>query len=146
MLEGYTVRPLLPQDFSRGFFTSLSALSPSPKIENGRADNIAFERENSGHFTFVAVENATDAVIGTASFYLESKFSRGGYTLAHIEDVAVDPDYQKMGIGSLLIREILSVCKEKGCRSVVLHCSTERISFYEQFGFFQNAVAMRIDL
>ena len=46
--------------------------------------------------------------------------------------MAVLPSYQRQGIGSRLVEAGLEVCREKGCKIVVVLGHTE---FYPRFGF-----------
>lgn len=146
MSEDFLIRSLLSQDFARGFFETLSALSPSPQIGPDKVDDIFFDREEVGNFTFVAVERATDAVVGTASIVMENKFTRGGFVVVHIEDVSVHEDYQSMGIGTQLIQHIVDATTALGGKRVILDCDEAVASFYERFGFVKQGVAMRLEI
>ncbi len=60
----------------------------------------------------------------------------------YIKDVVVRPEYQKKGIGKLLINELLNFIKEKGVSGtdifVELCAMPDKIPFYEKFGFEAN--------
>ena len=69
----------------------------------------------------------------------------------YIKDVVVHPDYQKKGIGRLLINELLGFVKSNGISGteifVELCAMPEKIPFYEKFGFSANeAQRLRIML
>ena len=69
----------------------------------------------------------------------------------YIKDVVVHPDYQKKGIGRLLINELLEFIKSNGVRGteifVELCAMPDKIPFYEKFGFSANeAQRLRIML
>ena len=56
----------------------------------------------------------------------------------YIANVAVDPKFRKMGVGTLLVRQIFSLAREKGLSFVTLEvrASNENaISLYEKCGF-----------
>ena len=56
----------------------------------------------------------------------------------YIANVAVDPKYRKAGVGTLLVRRIFSLAREKGLSFVTLEvrASNENaISLYEKCGF-----------
>ncbi len=57
----------------------------------------------------------------------------------YIKDVVVKPDYQKRGIGKLLIRELLDFVKKNGVSNtgvfVELCAVPDKIPFYEKLGF-----------
>lgn len=60
----------------------------------------------------------------------------------YIKDVVVRPEYQKRGIGRLLINELLKFIMENGISGtdifVELCAVPDKIPFYEKFGFDAN--------
>ena len=54
---------------------------------------------------------------------------------AVIWDVMVASDYQKQGLGSQLIKEVLNHTKLKNVEIFMLVCLPEMIPFYEKLGF-----------
>ena len=57
---------------------------------------------------------------------------------ADIMNIAVKENYRRQGIASLLLNHILTICKEKGIRTVNLEVNEENfsaISLYQKFGF-----------
>lgn len=60
----------------------------------------------------------------------------------YIKDVIVHPDYQKKGIGRLLINELLKFVNENGISGtgifVELCAMPDKIPFYKKFGFDCN--------
>lgn len=60
----------------------------------------------------------------------------------YIKDVVVRPEYQKMGIGRMLIDELLSFVNKNGIAGtdifVELCAMPDKIPFYKKFGFDMN--------
>lgn len=60
----------------------------------------------------------------------------------YIKDVVVKPEYQKKGIGKMLINELMKYIGGNGVKDtnifVELCAMPDKISFYEQFGFDAN--------
>lgn len=60
----------------------------------------------------------------------------------YIKDVVVKPEYQKKGIGKMLINELMKYIGENGVKDtnifVELCAMPDKIPFYEQFGFDAN--------
>lgn len=60
----------------------------------------------------------------------------------YIKDVVVKPEYQKKGVGKMLINELMKYIGENGVKDtnifVELCAMPDKISFYEQFGFDAN--------
>lgn len=65
-----------------------------------------------------------------------------------LEDIFVDEAFQKQGIGTKLIKNILAVAKEKGCYKVVGTSRHERKGvhqFYLKLGFKDYGKEFRLD-
>ncbi|MEG4149172.1 N-acetyltransferase [Microcoleus sp. Pol12B5] len=113
-------------------------------LEAVRNINIAaFGRENEANlvdklrgiastFSFVAVDS--DRLVGHIFFspvVVEGKCSRN-VSILGLAPVAVLPEYQRQGIGTLLIREGLKQCARSGFQAVVVLGHPD---FYPRFGF-----------
>jgi putative acetyltransferase len=113
-------------------------------LEAVRKVNIAaFGRENEANlvdslrgsastFSFVAVQS--DRIVGHLFFSLvavEGKCS-SNLSILGLAPVAVLPNYQRQGIGTLLIREGLKECGRSGFHAVVVLGHPD---FYPRFGF-----------
>jgi ribosomal protein S18 acetylase RimI-like enzyme len=68
-----------------------------------------------------------DRMIGFARILTDDVFR------AFIEDVIVDVEYRKRGIGREMIRRILA--RLSHVQEITLHCSEENMPFYEALGF-----------
>ena len=113
-------------------------------IEAVRNINIAaFGRENEANlvdrlrgiastFSFVAVQS--DRIVGHIFFspvVVEGKCSRN-LSIVGLAPLAVLPNYQRQGIGTLLIRQGLKECARSGFNAVVVLGHPD---FYSRFGF-----------
>ncbi|MEG3838229.1 MULTISPECIES: N-acetyltransferase [unclassified Microcoleus] len=113
-------------------------------VEAVRNINIAaFGRENEANlvdrlrgiastFSFVAVQS--DRIVGHIFFspvVVEGKCS-SNLSIQGLAPVAVLPNYQRQGIGTLLIREGLKECGRSGFQAVVVLGHPD---FYPRFGF-----------
>ena len=58
----------------------------------------------------------------------------------HIQDVIVHPEFQKKGIGRLVMNELMQYVEQAGGKNtnIGLMSSTGREKFYEAFGFIQR--------
>jgi len=61
-------------------------------------------------------------------------FGDGVYEFA-IWDVMIHPDYQKIGLGTKLLKKIVRFLKTKPYIKIFLFCGDKKIDFYKQFGF-----------
>lgn len=143
-LSAYSVefRPLVLEDFDRGFMETLAALKPID-IPRDKIVEVFHERLAQGALTYVLEEEGR--VIATATMFLETKFYRKARKVAHIEDVAVHPDYHRRGFGTLIMQGISAEAKARDCYKMILDCNPKNINFYESNGYQQCEVQMRLD-
>ncbi|MGA8914655.1 MAG: GNAT family N-acetyltransferase [Nitrososphaeraceae archaeon] len=94
-------------------------------------------KSNNLHQIFVAVDESNNhLVVGTTTLLIEPKFINKGMRIAYIEDVSVRQEYQKLGIGSNLVRfATKKAISEEDCKKVMLYCGKQTVSFYKKLGF-----------
>lgn len=124
--------------------TVLSELAPVVNLSFDKLKDIHTERQYNGIRTLIVLLD--DFIIGTGSIFIEQKFSRSGGKVGHIEDVAVLEDYQRTGIGRMLIDQLVDIAKHAGCYKVILNCSEKTSPFYMKLGFRKHEHEMRLDL
>lgn len=96
------------------------------------ADLVDRLRGVASTLSFVAI--ASEQVVGHIFFSpveIEGECADGLLVLG-LAPIAVLPDYQQQGIGSLLIRHSLKVCAQFGFKAVVVLGSSK---YYPRFGF-----------
>lgn len=54
-------------------------------------------------------------------------------------DVIVRPDYQGLGIGTMVMEHLIGHCRAKGIRWIQLSAASGKAAFYERFGFVPRA-------
>lgn len=131
-------------DHDNPLWRVLANLSALGDISREAISNIYFERQHAGVRTLVA--SIEDEIIATGSIFIEHKYTHGGGKVAHIEDVVVLEDYQKGGIGRMLMNELISIAKLVHCYKVILNCSPKNVLFYTKLGFRKHEYGMRLDL
>jgi glucosamine-phosphate N-acetyltransferase len=142
LLTKISIGDLNGHDIANGFLETLASLSPVD-LTPEEAATILRQRLRTGIHTYVA--RLDGRVVGTAALLLEDKFIHGGGRVAHVEDVAVHPDYKKQGVGAALVQYVIDKARKLGCYKVILNCHDHLIPFYEQSGFRQYDTGMRID-
>jgi len=136
------IREAILSDFRNGLLDSLKSLS-DPQLTPEEAVGIYWQVASKSRI-YVAVID--DKVVGTACLFVETKFLHRGGRVGHIEDVAVQKEYQGQGIGKALTEHLVTEGKRLGCYKLILDCKPELIPFYQQCGFHEWSAAMRIDL
>ncbi len=101
-------------------------------------------KEKSNSRIFVALID--NKIVGSITTIIEYKFIHNGGKVCHIEDVVTRKGYEKLGIGSSLIRDAIDFSTKEDCYKVVLNCSKKNILFYEKNGFHKHEIEMRFDI
>jgi glucosamine-phosphate N-acetyltransferase len=137
------IREMTALDLNHGFLQSLSALA-DVDLTVEEASEVFRTRLRTGVRTYVACVG--DRVVGTASLLVEQKFIHRGGRVAHVEDVAVHPEYRHLGVGRALMDHCTAQARKLRCYKVILSCLERLVPFYAQFGFRPHDVGMRRDL
>ena len=83
-------------------------------------------------------------IIASVSLLLEQKVIHECGIVGHLEDVVVDRDYRKYGMGKFIIERIIKIAKERGCYKLIGDCKSELLGFYEKNGFESKCVQISI--
>ncbi len=129
-------------------------LYAQPELDDGKtlplveAERV-FQRMRSypDYSVFVACDG--EAIVGTFALLIMDNLAYMAAPSAVIEDVAVDPTRHGEGIGQVMMRFALDVCRQKGCYKAILSSNSKRTrahAFYEQLGFERDGYAFRVDL
>ena len=143
-MSNITIRKLQKEDLWNGFLQTLDSLRQASNIDKKTAEKI-FDKINSNPDHIVAVAVIEEKIVGSTTLLIETKFIHNGGKVGHIEDVVVDKEYQKKGIGEKIIIYLLRYAKDQGCYKTILDCTDEVKPFYEKLGFKHNANALRFD-
>ena len=92
---------------------------------------------NQNIHCIVAVLN--DVVIGTCSLHIIQKSNR---KMGLIEDVVVIPKAQTMGVGKLMIKEIIQKAVELGCYKTILNTSEKNAGFFFKIRIQQRTISI----
>jgi len=143
-MSDITIRKLQKDDLWKGFLITLDSLRQASSIDKKTAEKI-FDKINSNPDHIVAVAVIEGKIVGSTTLLIETKFIHNGGRVGHIEDVVVDKEYQKKGIGEKIITYLLRYAKDQGCYKTILDCVDDVKPFYEKLGFKHNANALRFD-
>lgn len=144
----------LPQDISRsgpggleirsarrGDFPAVSSLL-SQMHEEASLDEAPSETafceilESPSRVILVAVDKGT--VVATVDLFVMANMTRGGRPWAGIENLVVDAEYRRSGIGRALIEVVMDIAREQGCYKLQLVSHQRRSAahdLYRQIGF-----------
>jgi GNAT superfamily N-acetyltransferase len=88
-------------------------------------------------------------IVGTFALLIMDNLGHWGARSGVVEDVAVDPQYQRLGVGRLMMQHALQCCRGKGCYKLALSSNLKRDkahAFYELLGFERHGYSFRINL
>lgn len=128
------IRELEVNDYYRGYLKLLEQLTHTPQYDFEYFQDI-FNQVNESKNIKIIVGVLEGKVIGTITIIIEPKFIRGGKKVGHIEDVVVDKNYRKKGIGKILINKAINLAKDKDCYKVILNANEKNRRFYQNCGF-----------
>jgi len=137
-------RSLEIADFEKGFPQTLHALSSTALLSRDRFVETYETRKSQGIITIVGVVD--NAVVCTASYFVETKFIHQGSKVIHVEDVAVNDNFQKQGYGKKIMDHLEQLALLQGCYKMILNCEEKNIPFYEKCGFVRYETEMRKNL
>ena len=143
-MDNITIRKLQKEDLENGFLHTLDSLHQASDTDKKIIEE-TFQKINSNPNQITIVALLDGKVVGTTTLLIEIKFIHNGGKVGHIEDVAVDKEYQKKRIGEKMITHLLKYAKEQGCYKTILDCVDDVKPFYEKLGFKHNANALRFD-
>ncbi len=138
------IRKLQKEDLQNGFLSTLDSLRKTSNMDKKTAEKI-FNKINSNSDHIIVVAVIDDKIVGSTTLLIETKFIHNGGKVGHIEDVVVDKDHQRKGIGEEIIKYLLKYAKDNGCYKTILDCVDDVKPFYEKLGFKHNANALRFD-
>ena len=143
-MSDITIRKLQKDDLWNGFLLTLDSLRQASNTDKKTAEKI-FNKINSNPDHIVVVAVIEGKIVGSTTLLIETKFIHNGGKVGHIEDVVVDKEYQRKGIGEKIITYLLRYAKDQGCYKTILDCVDDVKPFYEKLGFKHNANALRFD-
>lgn len=123
-------------DIKDSYLELLSQLTTVEKL----SDEVFFKRITDIHkmgdiIIFYYEYDNNIKLVGTGTIIYEPKIIHGGKYVGHIEEIVVNKDYRKQGIGKKIIKKLVELSYTKNCYKVILDCNDELVPFYENLGF-----------
>lgn len=108
-------------------------------------EQLLFEiREGNSH-TIVGYAECAYEVVGSDSWINERYFSNRDMRPLFVEEIAIHPGYQGLGIGSFVIEQLEHLARLRGCTHLVLEVAqnnNKALSFYRARSFYQLDAAI----
>lgn len=126
-----TIRPENPDDFASVY--NLNKIAFKQDTEAKLVERIRTSSAYIPELSLVAIKD--NKVVGHILFSMVSiKTDTERVSVLSLAPMAVLPEFQKQGIGSLLVRKGLRKCKELGFKAVIV---VGHPDYYPRFGFVQ---------
>lgn len=141
----FAIRQLNVQDYDAiiNILAQLTTIDKTKITKDDYGAYVGMLTVNRNHLTIV-VENLENVVVGTATLLVEPKLIHNLSHVGHIEDVVVDNQHRKEGIGKLMIEYLSTKAKSMGCYKVILDCDEDNCPFYEKCGFQKKGIEMAL--
>jgi GNAT superfamily N-acetyltransferase len=85
---------------------------------------------------------------GTFALLIMDNLGECGTPSGIVEDVVVEPEVQRHGVGRAMMEHAMAICRQKGCYKLMLSSNLRRTgahAFYESLGFEKHGYSFRID-
>ena len=138
-LDLLNFRRLEKGDYDKNYLELLKQLTIVGDISQEKYE-IAFDKMGAE----VWVLEFEGKIIASVSLLLEQKIIHECGIVGHLEDVVVDRDYRKYGLGKFIIERIIKIARERGCYKLIGDCKSELLGFYEKNGFESKCVQISI--
>jgi GNAT superfamily N-acetyltransferase len=90
-----------------------------------------------------------DRLAGTFALLIMDNLGECGTPSGIVEDVVVEPEVQRHGVGRAMMEHAMAICRQKGCYKMMLSSNLARSgahAFYESLGFEKHGYSFRVDL
>ncbi|WP_155591668.1 GNAT family N-acetyltransferase [Lysinibacillus cavernae] len=117
----------------------------NPTLEQYKALHQTTGWNAKGLYTYEQLYNAICNSWFSTSIYHDGdligygRIISDGIYQTFICDVMVHPDYQRKGIGSMVMENLLTHCQKENIKWVQLFCAKGKQSFYQKLGFNERA-------
>jgi glucosamine-phosphate N-acetyltransferase len=138
-LDLLNFRRLEKGDYDKNYLELLKQLTTVGDISQEKYE-IAYDKMGAE----VWVLEFEGKIIASVSLLLEQKIIHECGIVGHLEDVVVDRDYRKYGLGKFIIERIIKIARERGCYKLIGDCKSELLGFYEKNGFESKCVQISI--
>lgn len=130
------------------------ALYAQPAMDNGKVLHLhqakmIYNQIQSYPNYHIYVGIVDHKIVGTFALLIMHNLAHMGASSGIIEDVMVDPAYQRKGIGKKIMQFAQALCQEAGCYKLVLSSNIKRTNahkFYESCGFKQHGMSFIIEM
>lgn len=136
-------RNLNSNDFYKGYLDLLEQLTDVCKNEiTYKCFESFVETLFLNHHIIILEDTNTNKIIGTGTILIEQKIIHNMGKIGHIEDIVVDSNYRKKGLGQQIINKLKNIGKDNNCYKIVLSSTDIGMGLYKSCGFIEKEKSM----
>ncbi len=121
------------EHLNKDLLSLLNQLSKFPTDIDDLDLNVLWKNFNNQTNISSIVALSNNNIVGYGSIIIETKI-RGG-KCGHIEDIVVDLNLRRLGIGKMIVEHLIQIANNEKCYKITLSCHDHNIKFYESLGF-----------
>ena len=124
------------------------ALKGEKELSLSRAGKI-FDKIRACPDYKIYVTSMKGKIVGTFALLIMDNLAHKGAPSAIVEDVAVAPEFQGLGIGKKMMHFAMDLCRKKKCYKLILSSNKKRVKahqFYKSLGFAMHGYSFLIPL
>lgn len=129
MDDSFKIRDLNLNDKNKGFLKLFCQLN---NIKINLTSDEFNKKMNDMLNTKIVVIESKNKIVATGKIFIETKFYD---SVGHIEDIVVDKNYRKLGLGKKIIEHLVKHAKNQNCYKVILSANDKVKKFYEKCNF-----------
>ena len=108
-------------------------------------EQLVFEVKKGAKYELVGYAEFAYEIVGSDNWMNQRYFERRGMRPLFVEELAVHPDYQGLGVGSFMLEQIEHAGRLRGCTHIVLEVAEnneEALKFYRKRSFVKLDAAI----
>lgn len=141
-MNNFILRNIEYDDFDKGYMDLMYEFTNYnyPII---RDEFINFIDTRDNYRIVVIYSEIEKRIIGAGTIIIVRKIHNN--PIGQIEDVIISEKYRKNGLGKQIIEKLIDIGKnEFKCYKIILNCLEKNIKFYENCGFVEVGVEMKL--
>lgn len=141
-IGNFTLRNIEYDDFDRGYMDLMFEFT-NYQYPMTKENFINFIDTQKNYRTIVIYSEKEKRIIGAGTIIIVHKIHNN--PIGQIEDVIISEKYRKNGFGKQIIEKLINIGKnECKCYKIILNCLEKNIKFYENCGFINVGVEMKL--
>jgi glucosamine-phosphate N-acetyltransferase len=141
-MNNFILRNIEYDDFDKGYMDLMFEFT-NYQYPMTKENFINFIDKQKNYKIIVIYSEEEKRIIGAGTIIIVHKIHNN--PIGQIEDVIISEKYRKNGFGKKIIEKLIDIGKnEYKCYKIILNCLEKNIKFYENCGFINVGVEMKL--